>query len=173
MVEYRKGFSLDELKNLICYDPSFGKFTWLINRRGYAKIGDIAGSYNFGGYIVIKIYGCQYQASQLAWFYMTGEWPEDEIDHEDGITDNNKWNNLRKAAHIQNAKNRKLNINNTTGFKGVHKRGNKYRSKINFNGIQISLGTFDTMEDAKSAYDKAADFYYGQFIRKDACHGRV
>jgi HNH endonuclease len=175
MVEYRKNFiNLDELKKLINYNPETGKFIWLVNNRR-AKIGNLAGSYNAGGYLVIKLYSKHYQASNIAWFYMTGEWPENEIDHKNNITDDNRFINLRKATHNQNCKNRKLNINNTTGFKGVSKRNKRFRSKICVNGVQINLGTFDTLDEAHSAYVKAANLHHKDFANdgKGEFHGGV
>jgi hypothetical protein len=114
-----------------------------------------------------------YRKGALSISELTGEWPDDEIDHKNGITDDNKWDNLREAVRAQNSKNRKLNVNNTSGLKGVSKRGTKWRSKINIDGAQINLGTFDTAEEAHLAYIKAADIHYGEFSRKDICHGGV
>lgn len=168
MNNYRKGaLSTEYLKSILHYDQETGLFTWLIAKGRRIKTGDIAGMKNEDNYIVIKIDEIKYLAHRLAWFYMTGEWPKNEIDHKNGITDNNKWMNLREAKHVQNAKNRKLNINSSTGLKGVHKRGEKYRSKISFNGKQICLGTFDTKEEASMAYAKASEFYFGKFVRSD------
>jgi hypothetical protein len=164
MVEYRKGaLSVEKLKSILEYDSETGHFTWLVNKGRRGKVGSFAGSLNAGGYVVIKIDSIRYLAHRLAWLYMTGAWPVDEIDHKDGITYNNKWLNLREAYHFQNSKNRKININNTSAFKGVSNSENRIRSKINVNGRQINLGTFDSIEEAHAAYVLASKFYHGEF----------
>ena len=56
---------------------------------------------------------------RLAWFYMTGEWPKNHIDHVNGLEGDNRWCNLREATNSENMLNRKMNKNNKTGVKGV------------------------------------------------------
>ena len=58
---------------------------------------------------------------------------------------------------------RKLNKNNTTGFKGVTKKRNKYVAQIKINYNTIRLGSFDTAEEAAIEYNKAAKKYGGRF----------
>lgn len=90
-----------------------------------------------------------------------------DIDHKDGNPMNCKRDNLREATRSQNQANRKLQCNNTTGFKGVTKfKGrNKWFSKITVDGKHIHLGSFDTPEDAHAAYCKAATKHFGEFAR--------
>lgn len=66
--------TLEQLKELLYYDPDTGNFIRIVNRAKYVE-GQIAGTEN-NGYIIIELYGKGYSASRLAWFYMTGEWPE-------------------------------------------------------------------------------------------------
>ncbi len=42
-----------------------------------------------------------------------------EIDHRDGDGLNNRRGNLREATRLQNQYNRRLNVNNTSGYRGV------------------------------------------------------
>ena len=93
--------------------------------------------------------------------------PKDcDIDHINGMPNDNRKANLRIATHQNNSRNTKLRSDNSTGYKGVSfsKRERKYRAYITY-GKQISLGYFDSPIDAAKAYDKAAKYYFGEFAR--------
>lgn len=87
------------------------------------------------------------------------------VDHIDGNGLNNCRDNLRICTNSENVKNRKIQINNTSGYKGVtwHKREQKWRAQIQMNNKQIQLGSFDNPEDAYAAYCEAAEKYHGEF----------
>jgi len=90
-----------------------------------------------------------------------------EIDHEDGNILNNQRLNLRPATHSQNQMNRKKQLNNTSGFIGVYRVGQKYCASIRVHGKQIHLAMLDTLEEAIKARKEAEIKYFGEFIRKD------
>lgn len=98
---------------------------------------------------------------------MTGEWPQVEIDHRDGDPSNNRWLNLRPATHQQNLCNTRLRSDNTTGAKGVvfDKRNGRYRARIYLNKRHVSLGGYDTLEQASAVYAEAARKHFGEFAR--------
>jgi hypothetical protein len=154
------------LKSILSYNPQTGLFIRLITSSANAVEGDTAGCLH-DGYIDIKINYKAYRAHRLAWLYMTGKWPEDEVDHIiNGITNDNRWINLREATHNQNSKNRKLNVNNASGFKGVHKEKNKWRASVSINKVQTFIGLFNTPEEAAQARVNYASVHYGEFNRK-------
>ena len=68
--------------------------------------------------MIIGINGKIYRAHRLAWLYMTGKWPKEEIDHKDTNSLNDKIENLRICNDFQNKANRKTPSTNKTGFKG-------------------------------------------------------
>ena len=72
----------DVLKELLDYDPETGEWTWRNPLpRSRMKPGDVAGRITQCGRRQIRIASGFYYASRLAWLYMTGEWPKDQIDH--------------------------------------------------------------------------------------------
>jgi len=156
----------EQLRQALRYEPDTGKWFWLVNIRN-AKPGDEAGCYNgnASGYAIIGINGRQYYAHVLAWFYMTGKWPDHEIDHEDVDGFNNKWVNLRAATHAQNGWNRSLTARNKVGYKGVCPYGDRFIVKITHNDKVEQLGIFDSAVEAAKVYDAAARRFHGSFAR--------
>lgn len=156
------------LKEFLSYNPETGLFTWLISR-GTAKAGAIAGSVsvdvNGRKYIRLRINKQQYKAHRLAWLYMTGEWPENLVDHKDGDGLNNVWSNLRKATKSENNHNQVLNANNTSGVKGVywHKNIKKWRAQIVCHGKNKHVGYFDSIPEAQSAIQRVREELHGEF----------
>jgi hypothetical protein len=126
--------------------------------------GTIAGTLN-NEHIAVNFKGKRYPAHVLVWFYAYGEWPELGIDHINNIHTDNRLENLRMATVRQNGYNSKKRKDNTAGYKGVKKRGNKFTARIMVNGHRIFLGTYDTPEEAHAAYCKAAKKYFGEFAR--------
>lgn len=87
------------------------------------------------------------------------------VDHINGDPLDNRRANLRLCTHAQNMKNRRLHRNNTSGFKGVWRRRNRWRAEIKVEGQRISLGTFATIEEAAAAYAEGAHRFHGEFAR--------
>ena len=90
-----------------------------------------------------------------------------QVDHIDGDGLNNMRENLRLATSSQNCHNHRISLRNTSGFKGVsrHKKSDKWRAYIRFQGRQIWLGLFDTPEEAAAAYAAASEKFHGEFGR--------
>lgn len=129
-----------ELKRVLHYDPKTGVFTWKVNT-GPVKVGTIAGCFD-DGYIRIRINKKMYYAQLLAYLYMKGYFPEYLVDHKDGIGSNNKWSNLRHVTTSCNMQNTKIYNTNTSGFPGVCKDGNKWKSSIKIKPKIINLGSY-------------------------------
>jgi hypothetical protein len=155
----------NELKRLLAYDPDTGIFRWRI-ARGRAVVGGIAGAKNGKGYWTIKIEWIKYQAHRLAWLYMTGEWPVDQIDHINMDRADNTWSNLRAATNAQNQAN-SLKKSNTSGLRGVHwaQKDKKWIAQIQRDYRKVRLGAFDTPEEARAVYLDAAWEAFGEYAR--------
>ena len=149
--------SQTELKEHLHYCPASGVFTRM-NTKGGRVSGTVAGSLEPRGYIIISVNKVMYRAHRLAFLYMTGVHPAGEVDHIDGVKDNNKFANLRitdRAGNCQNLvaarKDSKL------GLLGVsfNKASGKYVAQIQVSGVKTGLGYFDTPEAARLAYVQA------------------
>lgn len=90
------------------------------------------------------------------------------VDHINGNGLDNRRENIRICSHTENMRNRRINRNNTTGFKGVSVslgRKKKYQASLERFGKKITFGYFEKLEDAARAYDIGARMYFGDFAR--------
>lgn len=87
------------------------------------------------------------------------------VDHEDGNGLNNRRRNLRVATRSQNNANRGAGCNNLSGLKGVTRNNNRWAAQIRSQGQQRYLGSYNTREEAATAYAFAAILYFGEFAR--------
>lgn len=158
--------SHEYLRSILSYDPVTGAWTWIVRKNYRVPAGSRAGSIS-GRYWMIKIDGRSYASHILAFFYMTGAWPNDEIDHEDTDSLNNVWENIREATRSQNCANRKIHKNNTSGHKGVtwHKQHQKWAAQIKIDGKHKHIGLFASASLAADAYAQAAHKFFGNFAR--------
>ena len=101
------------------------------------------------GYRYISIDGVYHKSSGLAFLYMEGYIPK-EVDHEDRVRDNDKWENIRATTHTDNMRNRGRLKRNTSGFTGVgfYKRIGKWRARVKVDGKDKHLGFFTDKHDA-------------------------
>lgn len=162
------GFS--EMKRRLIYDPTLGLFTWIADAAtGRPRKGKVAGNINRYGYRRIVLCGKSYPAHRLAWLYMTGAWPQQQVDHRDGNRANDAWDNLREATHTENRRNARLQKNNTSGLKGITPksgpRGKRWQSRIMVDRNCLHLGTFNCPAAAHFAYLIAASQHHGEFAR--------
>jgi hypothetical protein len=146
--------SCDDFPGLT-YDPETGEFL-----RDQKPCGTVTKR----GYRVIYFAKRFHYAHRLAWRFMTGEWPADQVDHVDSNRGDNRFANLRAATVTQNNRNRR---HVGAGLKGAqwHSRRQKFQSQIRHDGQLIWLGYFDTAEQAHAAYAVAAERLHGEFAR--------
>lgn len=164
---------VETVKEFLEYNPETGIFTWKARSISYFKtdrscsiwntrfVGKSAGYKNDQGYVLIAIEGRHYRAHRLAWLYMTGNEPEEEIDHIDHDPSNNKFSNLRESTRAQNMANTRIY---RVGLEGIRKRGDKYRACISDGNKPRLIGTYRTLDDARVAYAQAAVSLRGEFV---------
>lgn len=175
--------SLDFLRKILSYNPETGDFYYLprtedmfATRKAYRIWKALyEGKKAFGnpkphGYLRTKIMGTSYYAHRLAWAHHYGEWPAAEIDHINGDRADNRIANLRSVSHIENCRNLKRPINNTSGVIGVSwvEERAKWQAYIDDEIGRISLGRYDEFYQAVIAR-KAAE----AALRYHPNHGRI
>lgn len=145
----------------LSYDPMTGHITSTKTRK-------IAGSKGANGYMQIKVAGKVYYQHRLAWYLHFGYWPENQIDHINGVKTDNRISNLRLATNKQNAQNTGLRRDNTSGVRGVYyEKGRKspWKARIKIDGKFKFLGYFVTKGEAETAYQTAAEEHFAAFKR--------
>ena len=150
------------LRSVLHYDPATGIFTRKVSTSTNAKVGAVAGCRGGRGYLRIQLQGRKYLAHRLAWLYVYGEWPEDQLDHINRNRSDNRRANLREVTNKQNLQNAGKRSDNTSGHPGIywHKQRSKWVARIMHNQKHIHLGCFNTLEEAISARKAAEKLYW-------------
>lgn len=161
--------SAKELMRLFQYDGNSGELLWR-ERSDRSRswnirfAGKAAGSPNSKGAIQITIGARRYYSYRIIWKIHHGSDPVHTIDHRDGDKKNNKIQNLRLATPSQQAMNRR----NWGAYpKGVTFDKGRYVAKIRLDGSIRTLGSFDTPEQAHTAYAQEATRLFGEFACLD------
>lgn len=148
------------IKSSFTYDPNTGNLFWATQPASKIKIGDKAGTLSKKGYLTVKLLGKMHLVHRIIWLLSYGAWPEDQVDHINGIRDDNRLENLRAVSGQENQRNRRLSCKNKTGVSGVILlKSGQYRAVIRVCGILKHLGQFATLEEAASAKAEAESFY--------------
>lgn len=152
--------SQEFLKSILEYNQDTGEFFWINPKRSWVAPGTKAGSVEVKGYVVININGGLYKAHRLAWLYVYGEWPKNQLDHIDRNKQNNRIGNLRQATNGQNQQNTpkyRTKALVKSKYKGVswREQSKKWQVEIQVNKKRYNLGMFVCEEDAAIAYLEA------------------
>lgn len=177
-----KTLSIEYLTDAFVYCEEDGALRWKHDRRSgmehriiHAKAGEEAGFVRVVdgiSYRHINLSGKHFAAHRIVWAMCHKRWPSGVIDHIDGNGLNNRIANLRECTNGQNMRNRKLNCNTKSGFKGVHLfTDGVWRARVSLDGKKHSLGLFKTAKDAATAYDAAAIRLHGPFARTNKAMG--
>lgn len=121
-------------------------------------------------YKVVRIPGIRhlFKVHRIIYKMHTGLEP-DMIDHADNNSTNNRIENLRPTTNSLNQANSKKQANTKHKYKGFSycRSGRRYSVTIYVNKQPIYLGSFLKQEEAKAAYDQAAEQYFGEFARNE------
>ncbi len=154
------------LKSKLKYEMESGIFTWRVSKSPTAMEGSTAGGLKPDGYMAVGIFingkTRKYLTHRLAWLYVYGEFPKNQIDHIDHNRRNNAICNLRDVSGSENLRNQSLNSNNKSGTIGVswNTQRAKWESRIYIDGTRKNLGLYDDIDDA-IFMRREAEAHYG------------
>ena len=174
MAEYLT-IPIETLHRLLICDPVEGTLTWRHRPLEFFKTDRDQKSWNKrwagklalsgidkDGYAHGRVLSITLRAHRVIWAMVMGEWPVEEIDHEDGVRTHNQYSNLKEASDRDNAVNRKLSKKNKTGVSGVSwdKTKKRWRARVRDGKKQVNLGYFRLLIDAVKAR-KAGEASHG------------
>lgn len=153
-MKVKKHPNQNRLKELFSFDENSGKFQRITTINNKSKKGEILnGCLSDSGYLLIGVDGKSYRYHRLIWIWVYGDIPDGfQIDHINGIRNDNRICNLRLATNQENSQNIKVKSYSSTGLIGVKKMREKFQARIRINGITTHIGTFNTPEEAHNAY---------------------
>ncbi len=144
----------EELKKVLKYDPKSGVFVRIkkASNKGNKRLDK--------GYLRLRVAGRLYYAHRLAWLYVYGVFPVQQIDHKNHNRADNRILNLRDVTNEENSKNQKMSKLNKSGVTGVYFDRKRWRAQIKLEGKTTSLGSFVQFHEAVNAR-KNAEVLYG------------
>lgn len=164
------GLTAADLRKRLDYDQISGEFTWIATRSPRVSPGDRAGRTDGRGYREITIDGRPYKAHRLAWLWIYGSWPVNDIDHINGVRDDNKISNLRDVTRSVNLQNQKrARCDNSCGLLGVSPSHGRWQAEIKTPSMKIHLGTFTSPEAAHAAYLASKEILHEGYVPVDLC----
>lgn len=152
--------AVQRLRELFNYDSETGTITRRVAVNSSDLAGHVAGRKDRLGYVVVSVDYVTVFAHRVAWALVNGDWPKLDVDHINGVVDDNRIANLREVSRSHNLQNqRKAHKDSASGYLGVKmRRGKKktsWESRIFAEGKSVHLGSFGTPEEAHHAYVKA------------------
>lgn len=154
--------------NKYAYDETDGHFRLRSAYGNRCPSGSIVGYLSKSKnreYWIIEFEGVKYTAHRLAWLYIHGRWPDDQIDHANGIRHDNRISNLRECSFAENGYNKPIHPCNTSGIKNVsfRKDTRMWRVSMKRQGKRHYLGDFNTKELAADFASLARIHLHGEF----------
>ena len=114
-------------------------------------------------YCHIQVDGRKYKRSHIVFAMTRGHWPVEQIDHINGDSLDDRPSNLREATQTENARNRRKRKSSTVPMGVRISKNGRYVARIRVNNEYITLGTYDTIQEAEAVYRSARLEHFGEF----------
>jgi len=115
-------------------------------------------------YVLVQHNRRKFRRSWLIFLWVNKRWPAKEIiDHADGNSLNDAISNLREATFLENNQNHKPHSRRIQLPMGVRRSANRFVARLTVDGRQISIGAFDTIDEAHAAYLLRRKEAFGDF----------
>jgi hypothetical protein len=155
-----KRLTQERLKQVIHYNPETGAAI-RIDSPIKSQIGLNAGWMTNGGYRRVRIDGAEFQLHRLIFLYMTGDIPNEFVDHINGLRDDNRYTNLRLVGKAENGRNTKIRNDNTSGHVGVARNGGSWMAYITAAGktFWFTFKSKDTAINARKSLERLCGYH--------------
>ncbi|AIS94521.1 AP2 domain protein [Burkholderia thailandensis E254] len=170
---------IEYLRECLDYDPQSGHLTWRVRPESHFSTksvaqrfnslyaGKIAGGRVANGYLMLPFKDengkrVMVYAHRIAFALHHGRFPVAEIDHVNGIKEDNRAENLREATRLKNAANTVFDYDN---MRGTKRRGDRWLAQISHRGENVYLGSYDTEAEAYAAFCGAATLARREFAK--------
>lgn len=149
-------FHVAYVKSRLRYESETGDLFWTNFEGGNPSwisryVGKKAGSITKHGYLYVFLGRKNIFAHRLAWALHYGVWPDDEIDHINGVKTDNRISNLRSVSRFLNQRNKTVSPRNKSGCPGVFLKGERWVAQIGARSTRRHLGSFSTKGEAVNA----------------------
>ncbi len=141
-------------------------------RDAFIREGALAGSVNYKGYRVLSRLKKTFFAHKMVWLAETAYYPnEEQVDHKNGVRDDNRFSNLRLCSNFENSLNRP--VRGKSKYRGVYfdSVNQKWRAETYLDGKKKTLGRFITEEDAYNAWLTVNKEKYNPEFEREVANG--
>lgn len=147
------------LHELFYYESGTGRLMRHLAMQG-CQLETEAGTLTCQGYRRVCVDGGKYLTHVLIWIWVHGRPPKQQIDHINGVRNDNRISNIRECIHQEN-----MRWARQRAQCGVYHTGRQttkpWRTRIEVNGKQYHIGVYATRAEARVARVAAERQYWG------------
>lgn len=160
--------NIERLRELFDLDKETGVLRWRVSTTRKVKVGSIAGSKKKGEYSAVKVDNKKLFVHRVVFALVNGYLPE-QVDHINGVRDDNRPANLRAATCLQNNQNRRTRKDSSSGIKGVlwSSQHRKWQAYVRANGKNNYLGSFSDPHEAGEVVRAFREQHHKEFARHE------
>ena len=164
--DHMYGLEHEKLLDLLNYNADTGRFNLKRQMCRWPK-GMVVGFNRKDGYRDVSVCGRRYLEHRLAWFYVHGTWPSEQIDHINGSRSDNRICNLREATKSENMSNNPGHYTRRSSHRGVACRCDggeeKWYAQIRKGGKTVKVSGLRSEADAIKVRLELEAEYHGEF----------